>query len=155
MAETDRWDGEAPWTQRQARTFGLLAALGLVGLGLCWYFLSGEAAYQDQVPWLIGAIICVLVMGVAMAYWLLLGVRTVHAGSREVSQVLRVETLGPRRRLRAVASSRSNDVVFVATADMTRLHRDTCLLVRGKSATVVIAADAAARGLTLCGACNR
>ncbi|GAA0636025.1 hypothetical protein GCM10009547_45300 [Sporichthya brevicatena] len=155
MAETVRWDDEQPWQQRQTRTLGALAALGLIGLGVCWYFLSGEPAYQDQVPWLVGAITCVLVMGVVMAYWLLIGVRTVHAGSSETSQVLRVETLDPRRRARVVSGARDSDVVFVATASMTRLHRDTCLLVRGKQVSVVSAADAAARGLRLCGACNR
>lgn len=155
MVEAARWDDEDPWTQRQTRTFGVLAALGLLGLGLCWYFLSGEAAYQDQVPWLIAAIVCVLVLGIVMAYWILLGMRTVHAGSRELSHVLRVGTLDPRRRLRALSVARDHDVVLVAAANMTRAHRDTCLLVRGKQVNPVSAADAAARGLTLCGACNR
>jgi hypothetical protein len=155
MTATVRWDDERPWTQRQARTLGVLVGLGLFGFVLCWYFLSGEPAYQDQVPWLVGAVICVLAVGIGVAYWLLLGMRTVHAGTREISQVLRVGTLDPRRRLRAVATSRGNDVVFVATANMTRLHRESCLLVRGKPVSVVSAADAAARGATLCKACNR
>jgi hypothetical protein len=155
MAGTVRWEDEGLWTQRQARTIGVLAGLGLVGLGLCWFFLSGEAAYQDQVPWLIGAIGFVALIGVVLGYWLLIGVRLVHAGSREVASVLRVHTLDPRRRLRAVAASRSVDAGFVATPAMTRAHRDGCLLVRGKPVTALSAADVSARGLQLCGACNR
>lgn len=148
-----RWDEEHPWTRREAVGFGLLLALGLVGLGVCWFGLTGEAAYQDQVPWLVGAILCVLVAGTSIAGWLMVGVRSVHAGSAEVAHVVRSQTVGRRRS--AALPRRAVDSGLVTAPTMTKVHRPGCLLVRGKQVVAVSEGEADRSGLIRCGACCR
>jgi len=135
-----------------------------VGLAACWFGISGQAAYEDQLSWLVGAVGATLVSAAGIVGWLLAGVREVHREMAEVTAVIRTEklhqVLAPvadefELSLSRPAMSPPTDVpsVFVTNASMTRVHRPDCQLVQGRAVEGIAADEVERRGLTYCGVC--
>jgi hypothetical protein len=144
---------------------GQLAGLGVIiggaGLAVCWYRMSGEPRWQDQIAWLIAASGLVLLAGVALAGWILTEVRRVRHESALLMSAIRVHNLGLPSLFEAVTPVSSpldsrdagpESTVLVANASMTRKHKPDCLLVQGKQVQPVTDAQA---GLKVCGVCCR
>lgn len=147
-------DRAEPWARRHLAVALLVAAIGAVGMAVCWYVGAGKLTYDDQVPWLLGSMFCAGITVVGGVYWLLCGFRQVALAHHEVARYL-----GPWfEEARASLAPTGLDLdagTLVASPGMHRVHRPDCLMARGKAdLEPVSAAQRAARGLTGCGACG-
>ena len=149
-------DPASPWRRRDLVVSGLILGGGLVGVFLCWYIGAGKLTYTDQLPWLFGSIVCGVVSVLGGVYWLVRGFRRVNLMQRDVQRWI-APWLAEQHAARAVATAlpvQTSDLV--AAPAMTRVHRATCPMVRGKADVVAVSeTEIATRGLTTCGACSR
>jgi hypothetical protein len=137
---------------------------GLIGLASCWYGISGEANYNNQVGWLVGAVGALVFSAFGIVGWLLSGIREVHREMIEVITVIRTENLHQPLELpadsfavslsaAAPATAPAKDLTFVTNASMTRVHRPGCQHVIGRVVEEIEPTELARRGLTFCGVC--
>jgi len=127
-----------------------LAASGAVVLLICWVGVSGEGAWRDQLGWLVGACLGAGAVVLAAVLWLLVGLREVRRGFRDLRRDQRMmlglsEALLERESAGAPRLDR-----WVSAPGMTRAHRPECLLMRGKTPEPVPAGDPRPR----CGVCT-
>jgi hypothetical protein len=146
----------APWRRRDALVCGLLGVLGIAGIVACWFGATDEAIWRDQTGWLTGAILCTGLVVLGGGLWVLIGLRRVRQGFRDLRRDQRA-ALGLTRRRGAGATTGTGDEpladgTLVTAAQMTRVHRADCILLRGKAAQPVPAADIDSYGR--CGVCN-
>ncbi|MGQ0625659.1 MAG: hypothetical protein ACT4PP_13560 [Sporichthyaceae bacterium] len=142
----------APWCRRDGVVCGLLGAIGVVGLVLCWVGATGEAIWREQLAWLLGAIFATALVMFAAMIWVLVGLRRVRHGFRDLRRDQRV-ALGLTRTAQAVPNPAvAAEHVLVTSRQMTRAHLPECLLVRGKQTTALPAAELADYGR--CGVCG-
>jgi len=144
---------ETPWRVPPLLTSLVITIAGLLGAGACWYGASGEAYLRDQLPWLVGAISSGAVFGVGMVIWLIVGFRELRQGQRELFADLAV--VYPRSAAAAAVTESPLDAAetLVTALNMSLAHRPECLLLRGKSVTVITEAEVAAWGLDRCRMC--
>lgn len=149
-------DPVSPWRRGDLAVSGLVLGAGLLGVFVCWYVGAGKLTYTDQVPWLVGSICCGVLSVLGGVYWLVRGFRRVNLMQRDVQRWL-VPWVAEQHAARAVSTALPVDSgELVACPTMTRVHRATCPMVRGKADVVVVTdAQIAARGLATCGACSR
>jgi hypothetical protein len=142
-----------PWRRRDMLICGLLAVLGVAGLVVCWVGATGEAIWRDQTGWLTGAILSTGLVILGGGLWVLIGLRRVRQGFRDLRRDQRTALGLTRVRTGAVAATiaETSDVQLVTAGQMTRAHRPDCLLLRGKQAVPVLPAEAAKYGR--CGVC--
>lgn len=145
------FEASGPWRRRDGIVTGVLALLGIVGLVICWLAVSDEPVWREQLGWAIGAVFATGLVVVAGAIWVLVGLRTVRRGMRDLRREQRRVFDLPALVDGAVASGAS-EVGFVTAARMRRVHRPDCLLMQGKSAVTVAAADVERYGR--CGVCG-
>lgn len=144
-------DRAEPWQRRHVLGSLLLAAIGAVGMAVCWYVGAGKLSYDDQVPWLVGSIASSGVVVLGGVYWLICAFRQVSLMQRDLATYLRPWLAEARPE--APSSAQVEDLVWAP--GMHRTHRPQCLLARGKkNLEPVTAAEMVARGLTGCGACG-
>ena len=62
-----------PWVRGDALLTALLVGLGLVGLVIGWYRVSGSVDLDSQMRWLAFGITALIVGGAGMVLWLLAG----------------------------------------------------------------------------------
>jgi hypothetical protein len=139
--------------------------IGLAGLGLSWFRISGEGDWHDQLPWLVVGVVVLAISGLGTAGWLMAASRVVHLEAHDVMSQLRRQQLefggldvpAMEADLPAPVPVPHPDaggaVVYVSGPGMTRVHASTCLLVVGKAVSPVDGAEVAARGLQPCGVC--
>lgn len=149
-----------PWSARDLVVCGGLAALGLLGLLVTWFGVSGQSTYQAQRPWFVGAAASTAVAALGGVTWLSAGLREVHrhqalAGYR-LSDDLGLPTVSTDADTRGeeepgVPTRRGG---LVTAAGMTRTHTPACPLAAGKELQVLTSGEAADRGLTACGVCQ-
>jgi hypothetical protein len=142
----------SPWRRRDAVLCGLLAALGIVGIGGCWFGATDEAVWRDQTGWLTGAILCTGLVVLGGGLWVLIGMRRVRQGFRDLRRDQRAALGLTRVRAAGAADDPAADGTLVTAGQMTRLHRADCILLRGKAAQPVPATDVDSYGR--CGVCN-
>lgn len=140
-----------PWRRRDGLLAGLLGAAGTAGLIVCWFGVSDEVVWREQIPWAIGGVLCTAVVVVAGALYLLRGLRCVRQGFRDLRRDQRVllglPRVSPSAGAAAAPATTSDvtgpvsSVTYVSAPEMTRAHRPDCLLMRGKQATPVPAAE--------------
>ena len=138
----------SPWRLGYGVVPAALASAGTVGLVACWVGVSGEVAWRDQIGWLVGASLCTGAVVLAGVVWLLIGLREVRRGFRDLRRDQRM-MLGLSE---AVLERPTSGVVpdsWVTAAGMTRAHRPGCLLLRGKTTHPLAAGDPRPR----CGVC--
>jgi hypothetical protein len=123
---------------------GILAVVGIVVMVICWVRLSDKVVWRDQISWLVGACLGAGAVVLAGVLWILVGLREVRRGFRDLrrdqQRVLRFVDLGST----AVSTETT---ALVSAPGMTRAHRPDCLLLRGKQ-TAPVTGD-----LPRCGVC--
>jgi hypothetical protein len=149
----------SPWRRRDLLVCGLLALLGIAGLITCWLGASGESVWRKQTGWLIGSIFAAGLVVLGGGLWLLVGLRRVRHGFRDLRRDQRT-AFGLTRVRAGISTDTASDGTpegdpaerLVTVSQMTRAHRPDCLLLRGKAAVPVPAADLGRYGR--CGVCN-
>lgn len=147
-------DRAEPWRRHHVAASLALAAIGCLGMFVCWYVGAGRSSYHDQVPWLVGSIASAGVAVTGGVVWLVCGFRQVSLLERAL-----LGYLGPwldAAQADPVRPAGDPDTgSLVIAAGMSRAHRPGCLLVRGKShLTVITQAEVSVRGLPTCGVCK-
>jgi hypothetical protein len=141
--------------------------VGLIALAACWYGISGQANYDDQVPWLVGAVGALAVSAFGIVGWLLAGIREVHREMNDVLTEIRTDRLGhelptttdsfdvayPVAHAGGAVAGPVDTATYVTNASMTRAHRPDCQHVEGRAVETIDAAEIERRGLTYCGVC--
>lgn len=144
-----------PWRRLDMVVCGLLAAAGVAGLVVCWFGITSEAVWREQTGWLIGSIFSTGLVILGGGLWVLIGLRRVRQGFRDLRRDQRA-ALGLTRVRTAGAPATVGGTVdgeqLVTSRQMTRVHRPDCLLLRGKQAVPVPPAELANYGR--CGVCN-
>ncbi|MBA3741634.1 hypothetical protein [Sporichthya sp.] len=152
---------ETPWRKADSLLSSAVTLVGLVGVGIAWVGVSGEADFDNQQSWLMVAIGAGVILGLGMSWWLLVGFREVRRAQREFVADLRLTrkllpttgepALSRAARPAAVAPAHSDDLV--TGERMTLVHRSTCPMVAGKPIVNLDRAQAAARRLDECKVC--
>lgn len=124
-----RWsDLDLPWKAENVLRVLAQVLIGAVGLVVTWVGVSGKVTYDQQIPWLIAAILVTAVGAVGMVGWLVSGARAVRLErgrlQAELAASLEADDLGDE------AKQERTDLVTAPR--MTRLHARSCLLVQGK-----------------------
>jgi hypothetical protein len=140
----------SPWRRRDAALCGLLAVLGIAGIVSCWFGATDEAVWRQQTGWLTGAIFCTGLVALGGGLWILIGLRRVRQGFRDLRRDQRAALGLTRVRATGTADGPVADGALVTASQMTRVHRPDCILMRGKTAQPVIDASTYGR----CGVCN-
>jgi hypothetical protein len=155
---------DSPWLASDLIRSGSLTFIGLIGLAVCWYGVSGRASYENQIPWVVGAVASVVVSGCGVVAWLLAGIREVHREMNDVLITIRAENLHQNIEepiddfvaayaVAAPATQEAPATVYVTNGSMTRAHRPGCQHVQGREVEEIDVEDIAKRGLKYCGVC--
>ena len=144
----------SPWRRLDTVLCGLLAVLGIAGVIACWFGATSEAVWRQQTSWLIGAIFCTGLVGLGGGLWVLIGLRRVRQGFRDLRRDQRVALGLSRVRGSADRTAAAPGAAgeLVRAKDQTRVHRPDCLLLRGKQVVAVAPADV--DQYSRCGVCN-
>lgn len=142
--------GPEPWSRRDAAVPALLTAVGLVLLVWGWFGISGTVDLDSQTRWLALGILGLIVGGLGMVVWLLLGLRAVTALKHDVLVDLEARLPAPREAASAAATAPAG---LGTVPGMRRYHRADCLMLAGKDATWADDAEHARAGLAPCGVC--
>jgi hypothetical protein len=147
---------DAPWERRHVARLVVWMGVGLVGLGLSWFQISGEGDWHDQIRWIVVAVVALAVSGLGTAGWLMAASRAVHLEAHDVMSQLRLQQLnaGGSDVDSRVEPGSAAAVGYVSGPAMTKVHVSTCALVSGKSVSPVAGHEIEARGLQLCGVCR-
>ena len=134
----------SPWRASYGIVPSILAVGGVIVMIVCWVQLSDKVVWRDQISWLVGASMGAGAVVLGGVLWILVGMREVRRGFRDLRRQQRL--MSPE--LTTVRSATPIVEVLVSAAGMTRAHRPDCLLLRGKQAVPV--ADDRPR----CGVCS-
>ena len=141
-----------PWRRRESLVAGVVAVIGLVGLVISHQGAADERYWREQLDWVSGATFSTVIVVLAVAGWIVVGMRRLRRGFAEVAarknSVLGLDEL----ELATVPVESGGDTVLVRVSPMTRVHRLGCLLLRGKSPVVVPAEQV--DGYERCGVCR-
>ncbi|MBA3743285.1 hypothetical protein [Sporichthya sp.] len=147
-------EADSPWRRRDILRAGWIVGVGVVALTICWYGASGEPAWHDALPWLVGAILASVFAAIGLVSWLLAGFSAVRAQERAMlSEIATVLTPA----LAAMLGQETDAVLttgLVTVAGSTKFHHGECQLVRGKPVTALVAEAISGRGLSACGVCH-
>lgn len=138
----------SPWAHEHVVRSVSLCTAGVFASLLCWYQLSGRDTFRGQSGWVVASMAAGGLFGVGMSGWLLAGFREVRRGQRELAADVRM--------LFGLSSTPAAGPVadaLVSGPGMTRAHRPSCRLVKGKSVAAVDAASREQAGLRRCGVC--
>lgn len=150
--------GPLPWRRRDMVICGLLGLIGVAGVVGCWFGATEEIVWREQSGWLIGAIFSTGLVGGAGVSWVLIGLRRVRQGFRDLRRDQRAALGLNRVRGRDDSGGRPDlsgtidTSDLVSTGQMMRLHRPGCLLLRGKQAVLVPVDEV--DNYRRCGVCN-
>lgn len=148
---------DAPWERRHLVRLALWMAVGLVGIGLSWFRISGAGDWHDQLPWIIVAAVAVGLSGLGTAGWLMAASRAVHLEAHDVMSQLRIQQQLDEHVSRYVEPELALDpagpVTYVTGPTMTRVHAAGCALVAGKAISPVSVQEIESQRLALCGVC--
>lgn len=138
-----------PWGRGDAVLTLVLAGLGLVGLVIGWFGISGTVDLDAQMRWLAFGITALIVGGAGMVLWLLAGLRSITDLKREVLTEIEARLPGPP----AAAAAEAPAAGFGTVPGMRRYHHPQCTMLAGKDASWADAKAHTAAGLQPCGIC--
>jgi hypothetical protein len=117
----------SPWSPAESRRLVLLVAVGLVVVGVAWWRVSREAAWNDQTDGMVIAVAGALLSAYGVTSWLLRA-RSACAARRRVMFAV-VGDVGPGRAAPVVASVAGGPAsLVVAHPEQGRYHRPGCAL---------------------------
>jgi hypothetical protein len=133
-----------PWSRADAAWLVVLMAIGTIGGAYCSYRVGDEIAWEDQEPWLYGALLFAGIGLIGVVGWLTSGSRNIKAAERvlrhDYAEVFRGvvgrEYNAPLRSETVAAVG-----VLVTAPGMRRYHRETCPVVAGKAVRTLRADD--------------
>lgn len=118
-----RHELDGPWRTRDLGRLVVTSALAALVAVAAWRGALSASDEESQLSWLSIGIVALIVHGAGSALWILRGRLAVGAARTWLLPDL----------VRATAPSFEGDAdALVSGAGMTRAHRPTCLLVRGK-----------------------
>jgi hypothetical protein len=145
----------SPWRRGDVVRAVLLAALGVLIAGFCWYKVSGQVRLRDQQSWAAGSVLGLVVACLGAVSWLLVGLRAVRLGQRQLLADIAVVMDWPANpaayAARRDAPGMDAPDLLVSGPGMTLVHRSACPIARGKNVTPV----AQGHGLNPCPMCLR
>lgn len=141
----------SPWPASAVGRSLFLSAVGVFGIGACWFGASRETNLHDQVGWILGSLMAVAAFELAGVTWLTQGFREVRRGVRDLE--VDKKTVFDLSAFKVAANSvPAHQVTDLVTAEgMTRAHRPDCPLVLGKN--VRTPPVEVSRDLERCGVC--
>lgn len=152
--------GPLPWTVNEFLRTLTTNAVGMSGLLLAWFGVSGTADPETGMTYTVIGVGTLVMAGSANAVWLMRGRRACGARTAEVGAVL-ASALGTANLLAQVRepSGSSHDrravpTVLVTVPGTPRYHRPTCQLVVGKDVVSQELEAHVAAGLVPCGVCE-
>jgi hypothetical protein len=131
----------------------LLAGLGILIAVVCWYRVSGQVRLRDQQSWAAVSVLGLVVGCLGGVSWLLVGLRAVRLGQRQLLADIAVvmdwpaDLAGYAGRRQAAATDSPDELV--SGPGMTLVHRAACPVARGKD----VAPVAEGHGLDACAMC--
>lgn len=141
-----------PFQRRESLLAAIVAAVGLAGLAWCWDSAADERYWREQLSWVSGAAMFTVLFVLAVAGWIVVGMRRLRRGFRVIALrknvVLGLDEVGRAD----VAEADSDASALVRAHPMQRVHRPSCLLLRGKDPVVVPATEA--HSYERCGMCR-
>ncbi|HEY2832768.1 MAG TPA: hypothetical protein VGJ14_10115 [Sporichthyaceae bacterium] len=137
----------SPWRASYGIVPGILAAVGVVVMAICWVALSDKVVWRDQISWLVGACLGAGAVVLGGVLWILVGMREVRRGFRDLRRQQRL--LSPELAPARIDAPTGEVLILVSAAGMTRAHHPDCLLLRGKNAVPLPVGDDRPR----CGVC--
>jgi hypothetical protein len=159
-----------PWVRNVSIQSLILVIAGLAGLIICWYGVSGTAAFRNQRSWIVGATVGDVVAALGLVWWLASGFRTVHDAKRAVlvdacaARGLPAPRDVAERKARPFAQNAflgtspgalsATSALLVSGPLMTMVHQQDCPLVKGKQFSSVTDEDVRSAGLRSCGVCS-
>jgi hypothetical protein len=143
----------SPWRRGDVLRALVPAGLGILIAAFCWYRISGQVRLRDQQGWIVGSVLGLIVGCLGGVSWLLVGLRAVRLGQRQLLADIAVvmdwpADLAGYRGRRGAASVAAPDEL-VSGPGMTLVHRAACPVARGKN----VAPVAAGHGLDACAMC--
>jgi hypothetical protein len=153
----------APWTPGALVWLLISQAVVAVWLGVCWVGVSTTTAWSTQLTWVAAAIGGIVVSGLGLAWWVLTGQQEIRYQRR---LYFRRVAYRDEQAAGGVASSRRTDPtptsngqglsegVLVSGGAMTRFHRASCQLARGKPVIAGSREGHVAAGRIACGVCR-
>lgn len=143
-----------PWRRVHVTRAVIVALLGAVVTAVCWWNIAGKVTLEEQQGWLVGSFAGAAIAGLGTAYLLLVVMREVRIGQRQlVADIAEVMDWPLTRdgRVRQVAKAAAETAAQLVTGPgMTFVHRADCPIARGKATTELTATD---HGLNRCGIC--
>ncbi|MGQ0465916.1 MAG: hypothetical protein ACT4QG_11410 [Sporichthyaceae bacterium] len=130
----------SPWRRGETVVAGIVGGIGVLGIGWCWYQASDKVVWRDQLSWLAGAAPFASLVVLAGVCWVVVGMRRVRGGFRELADA-RAAAFAldrPEVTMTAVLAAAPG---LVTAESMTRAHRPDCLLMRGKTAIEIPLVD--------------
>lgn len=143
----------SPWHRRDAVVPLALVGLGALVAGAGWDRVSRQNTFDDQVGWIVLAISGAVLSGIGMSLWLIVGLRAVRRGQRELWTEVRAVWGLPAVHDPVGRPGPAGPADLVTADRMTRVHDRSCRLVVGKDVRPVSAPDALALGLARCRVC--
>jgi hypothetical protein len=139
-----------PWTRLDLIVVGVVCAVALGGLIIAWAGISGTVQLPAQARWLGLGIASVILGGLAMVGWLVVGLARVGALRRAV-----VRELSAGLPSADVPSDQTTAAVRLGVAPgMRHYHREDCRLLIDKTPSWGTGLSHAAVGLLPCGICR-
>ncbi len=131
-----------PWRRAESLVLGVIALLGTAGVVVSWYGAGGEVRWRDQFGWITGGALCASFVVLAAAVWIALGLRRVRSAVRELAAARRAVLDLDRPAVDiSITALLAASPHLVTAESMARAHRADCLLMRGKRAIEVPAAE--------------
>lgn len=144
----------APWRLNAASRAARSVLVGAAGITAAWVGTSGTVALRTQLLWLVAGGASLIVGGLGMSRWLLLGMREVRVLQRDVLDLLDVRCVRPETTGSAAQFAAAGELSVCAPPGARHFHRTICALVHGKDVETRSAAAFTAAGLSRCGVCR-
>ena len=142
-------DLDVPWKAENVLRLLAQVVIGAVGLVVAWVGASGKTSYDEQIAWLVAAILATAVGALGMVGWLVSGARTVRIerGRLQAELAASLQADGS-----TAEGTQEQEQELVTAPRMTRVHVRSCVLAQGKADLAAPSSDDLAV-LQLCDVC--
>lgn len=147
-----------PWRRVHFMRALFPVVIGAVVSFVCWWQISGKVTLEEQQGWMVGSCFGAALAALGAVYWLMVNLREVRIGQRQMVADLAAVMDWPLTRDGRVRRGSGTDPADTGAAaahlvtgpGMTFVHRADCPVTKGKAMREVTAAEA---NLDRCGIC--